>query len=50
MNHLIKIAPIALAAAVALAACGKREEPVAKKEEKKTAPVRSWSRSATPPR
>ncbi|MCA3222431.1 MAG: branched-chain amino acid ABC transporter substrate-binding protein [Burkholderiales bacterium] len=39
MNHLIKIAPIALAAAVALAACGKKEEPVAKKEEKKAAPA-----------
>ncbi len=27
MNHLLKIAPLAVAAAVALAACGKREEP-----------------------
>ncbi|MCU0950083.1 MAG: branched-chain amino acid ABC transporter substrate-binding protein, partial [Burkholderiaceae bacterium] len=27
MNHLLKIAPVALAAAVALAACGKKEEP-----------------------
>jgi branched-chain amino acid transport system substrate-binding protein len=40
MNHLLKIAPIAIAAAVALAACGKKEEaPVAKKEEKKAAPA-----------
>jgi branched-chain amino acid transport system substrate-binding protein len=38
MNHLMKIAPIAIAAAVALAACGKKEEaPVAKKEEAKKA-------------
>lgn len=27
MNHLMKIAPLAVAAAVALAACGKKEEP-----------------------
>lgn len=27
MNHLLKIAPLAVAAAVALAACGKKEEP-----------------------
>lgn len=27
MNHLLKIAPVAIAAAVALAACGKKEEP-----------------------
>jgi branched-chain amino acid transport system substrate-binding protein len=27
MNHLLKIAPVALVAAVALAACGKKEEP-----------------------
>src|SRR5512134_486095 len=34
MNHLIKFAPLAIAAAVALAACGKKEEP-AKKEAAK---------------
>jgi branched-chain amino acid transport system substrate-binding protein len=38
MNHLLKIAPVAIAAAVALAACGKKEEP-AKKEEAKAAPA-----------
>ena len=27
MNHVLKIAPVAIAAAVALAACGKKEEP-----------------------
>jgi len=33
MNHMIRLAPVALALAVALAACGKKEEaPVAKKE------------------
>jgi len=37
MNHLLKIAPIAIAAAVALASCGKREEPV--KKEAATAPA-----------
>jgi len=34
MNHMFKLAPIAIAAAVALAACGKKEEP-AKKEAAK---------------
>jgi branched-chain amino acid transport system substrate-binding protein len=38
MNHLLKIAPVAIAAAVALAACGKKEEP-AKKVEAKAAPA-----------
>ncbi len=38
MNHLMKIAPFALAAAVALAACGKKEEP-AKKAEAAKAPA-----------
>jgi branched-chain amino acid transport system substrate-binding protein len=38
MNPMIKFAPIAIAAAVALAACGKKEEP-AKKEAKAAAPA-----------
>jgi len=38
MNPMIKFAPIAIAAAVALAACGKKEEP-AKKEAAKGAPA-----------
>ncbi len=37
MNHLMKIAPIAIAAAVALAACGKKEEAAPKAEAKKAA-------------
>lgn len=39
MNHLLKIAPLAVAAAVALAACGKREEPVKKEAAKAAAPA-----------
>ncbi len=39
MNHLLKIAPIAIAAAVALAACGKREEPAKKEAAKAAAPA-----------
>jgi branched-chain amino acid transport system substrate-binding protein len=39
MNHLLKIAPIAIAAAVALAACGKREEPAKKESAKAAAPA-----------
>ena len=35
MNHLLKIAPLAVAAAVALAACGKKEEAPAKAEAAK---------------
>ncbi|MFZ5541719.1 MAG: branched-chain amino acid ABC transporter substrate-binding protein [Pseudomonadota bacterium] len=35
MNHLLKIAPLAIAAAVALAACGKKEEAPAKAEAAK---------------
>jgi len=38
MNHLTKIAPLAFAAAVALAGCGKKEEP-AKKAEAAKAPA-----------
>ena len=38
MNNLTKFAPLAIAAAVALAACGKKEEP-AKKEAPKAAPA-----------
>jgi branched-chain amino acid transport system substrate-binding protein len=38
MNKMIKFAPLAIAAAVALAACGKKEEP-AKKEAPKAAPA-----------
>jgi branched-chain amino acid transport system substrate-binding protein len=38
MNHLMKIAPLAVAAAVALAACGKKEEP-AKQAEAAKAPA-----------
>ncbi|HXF45533.1 MAG TPA: branched-chain amino acid ABC transporter substrate-binding protein [Burkholderiaceae bacterium] len=38
MKRLIRIAPLAIAAAVALAACGKKEEP-AKKEAAKAAPA-----------
>jgi branched-chain amino acid transport system substrate-binding protein len=38
MNHLTKIAPLAFAAAVALAGCGKKEEP-AKKAEATKAPA-----------
>ncbi len=38
MKHLLKIAPVAIAAAVALAACGKKEEP-AKKEAAAPAPA-----------
>jgi branched-chain amino acid transport system substrate-binding protein len=38
MSQLIRFAPVAIAAAVALAACGKKEEP-AKKEAAKAAPV-----------
>jgi branched-chain amino acid transport system substrate-binding protein len=38
MNHLTKIAPLAVAAAVALAACGKKEEP-AKQAEAAKAPA-----------
>ncbi|MCX8114906.1 MAG: branched-chain amino acid ABC transporter substrate-binding protein [Burkholderiaceae bacterium] len=35
MNHLLKVAPLAIAAAVALAACGKKEEAPAKAEAAK---------------
>jgi branched-chain amino acid transport system substrate-binding protein len=38
MNQMIKLAPVAIAVAVALAACGKKEEP-AKKEAAKAAPA-----------
>ncbi|MFN9805646.1 MAG: branched-chain amino acid ABC transporter substrate-binding protein [Betaproteobacteria bacterium] len=38
MNKMIKFAPLAIAAAVALAACGKKEEP-AQKEAPKAAPA-----------
>jgi branched-chain amino acid transport system substrate-binding protein len=38
MNKMLRIAPIAIAASVALAACGKKEEP-AKKEAAKAAPA-----------
>jgi branched-chain amino acid transport system substrate-binding protein len=39
MNKLIRFAPIAIAAAVALAACGKKEEAAPKKEAAKAAPT-----------
>jgi len=39
MNRLIKLAPVAIAAAVALAACGKKEEPAKKEEAKAAAPA-----------
>lgn len=39
MNQLIKFAPIAIAAAVALAACGKKEEPMKKEAAKAAAPA-----------
>ena len=40
MNYTLRIAPLAIAAAVALAACGKKEEPVKKAEPAKApAPV-----------
>jgi branched-chain amino acid transport system substrate-binding protein len=38
MNQMIKLAPVAIAVAIALAACGKKEEP-AKKEAAKAAPA-----------
>jgi branched-chain amino acid transport system substrate-binding protein len=39
MNQLIKFAPVAIAAAVALAACGKKEEPAKKEAAKAAAPA-----------
>jgi branched-chain amino acid transport system substrate-binding protein len=39
MNHLIKIAPVAIAAVVALAACGKKEEPAKAEPAKAAAPA-----------
>ncbi len=39
MNHLMKIAPLAVAAAVALAACGKKEEPAKAEAAKAPAPA-----------
>src|SRR5215470_12452153 len=39
MNQLIKFAPVALAVAVALAACGKKEEPAKKEAAKAAAPA-----------
>ncbi len=39
MNKMLKFAPIAIAAAVALAACGKKEEAAPKKEAAKAAPA-----------
>ena len=39
MNKMIKFAPLAIAAAVALAACGKKEEPAKKEAPKAAAPA-----------
>jgi branched-chain amino acid transport system substrate-binding protein len=39
MNYTLKLAPLAIAAAVALAACGKKEEPVKAEAAKAPAPV-----------
>ena len=39
MNYTLKLAPLAIAAAVALAACGKKEEPVKAEPAKAPAPV-----------
>jgi branched-chain amino acid transport system substrate-binding protein len=39
MNYTMKLAPLAIAAAVALAACGKKEEPVKAEPAKAPAPV-----------
>jgi len=39
MNRLIRFAPVAIAAAVALAACGKKEEPAKKEAAKAAAPA-----------
>jgi branched-chain amino acid transport system substrate-binding protein len=39
MNHLFKIAPVAIAAVVALAACGKKEEPAKAEPAKAAAPA-----------
>ena len=39
MNYMLKVAPLAIAAAVALAACGKKEEPVKAEPAKAPAPV-----------
>ena len=39
MNRLIRFAPVAIAAAVALAACGKKEEPAKKEAAKAAAPT-----------
>src|SRR5512137_600688 len=39
MNYTLKLAPLAIAAAVALAACGKKEEPVKAAPAKAPAPV-----------
>ena len=39
MNYMLKLAPLAIAAAVALAACGKKEEPVKAEPAKAPAPV-----------
>lgn len=39
MNRMIKFAPLAIAAAVALAACGKKEEPAKKEAPKAAAPA-----------
>ncbi len=39
MNRMIRFAPVAIAAAVALAACGKKEEPAKKEAAKAAAPA-----------